>query len=273
MSDAPPTQGKADEEFTLFDNEERVIAEAEAMIHHLHEVARGVQNLADAYRKSYREQSRIMRLSDRMQRELQTAKHRLSEQATALQALNASLATEIEERTRLTEELQRTATIDSLTGAYSRRHLFDLGVAILRQHARTGEPLSALIIDLDHFKRINDTLGHGAGDTVLRHFAEICRGAVRKNDVFARYGGEEFVILLPGSGITEAIEIAERIRTALADRPIMTDTGEVAVTASAGAATHDREGTLERLLARADAALYEAKRAGRNRTVASESLH
>jgi diguanylate cyclase (GGDEF)-like protein len=263
MTDGP--KSTAEEDFSLFDTEERVLADAEAMIRQLNDVARGVQILANAYRQSYREQSRLVRLSDRIQHELHTAKQKVSEQAQNLRALNDVLTSEVDKRVELSKELLRMATTDSLTGAVSRRQLFELGEYEISRIARTGAPLTALMIDFDHFKKINDTHGHLAGDEVLKHFAGICIRTVRTADVFARYGGEEFVILLPDTTVERAVEVAERLRLAVANEPVRTGAGEVPLTVSIGVASlSDRDASLESLLARADSALYDAKRQGRN---------
>ena len=259
--------------FSLFDTEERTLAEADAMVRRLHEVADGVQTLADAYRRSCREQQRLVRLSDRMQHELQITKHELAEQAANLQMLNEALQSEVEQRRRLSDELFRIATTDQLTGTVSRRHLFELGNYEIARAGRSGDPLAALLIDLDHFKRVNDTHGHLVGDEVLKQFAEIARTIIRSADVFARYGGEEFVILLPATRPEGALEIARRLIDTLAAAPIRTTAGEIRITASIGLATLlTGDSVLETLLSRTDTALYEAKRAGRNRIVADRSV-
>ncbi|HTH98213.1 MAG TPA: GGDEF domain-containing protein [Stellaceae bacterium] len=260
---------KDEDDFSLFFTEEKVILEAEQMLAHLHTVAMSVTTLKEAYCKSYQEQRRLVRLSDRMQLELHTAKQRLADQAQALLALNKVLAAEVEQRVQLTEELQKMATTDVLTGAFSRRHLFELGEhAILRE-----QQLAVLMIDIDHFKTVNDTLGHVGGDEVLRHFADVCRVTIRKGDIFARYGGEEFVVLLPETDLGEAAEIGERVRISLCATPISTSAGDMTVTTSIGAARYTKaDGSLERLLTRADRAPYRAKRAGRNRVVIDAAI-
>jgi diguanylate cyclase (GGDEF)-like protein len=126
------------------------------------------------------------------------------------------------------------------------------------------------MIDVDHFKRINDTLGHQAGDQVLAHLAGLFQGSVRKSDLVARYGGEEFAVLLTGAGLIQGMDLAERIRRAVAGAPCRVAGRDVVVTVSAGVAeARERvafgETALDDLLARADAALYAAKAAGRNR--------
>ena len=125
-----------------------------------------------------------------------------------------------------------------------------------------------LLLDIDHFKSINDSFGHPVGDEVLRELASRCRGLLRGHDLIARIGGEEFAVILPGTGPAEATEIAERLRMAFAGSPVATQGGEVRVTISLGGAMLSATGeTFEVLLKRADAALYEAKRGGRNRVV------
>lgn len=268
MAGEPPApQGDA---FSLFDNEDRMLAEADAMVRRLHEVADGVQGLADAYRRSCREQQRLVRLSDRMQHELQVTKRELAEQAKNLKLLNETLQSEVEQRRRLSDELFRIATTDQLTGAVSRRHLFELGNYELARAKRSGAAVTALLIDLDHFKRVNDAHGHLVGDEVLKRFAEICRTVTRTTDIFARYGGEEFVVLLPDTNAQLAGEIAARLLDALAGARIEFGSAQLRITASIGlAALQPEDAELEHLLLRADAALYEAKRAGRNRVVAA----
>jgi len=126
-----------------------------------------------------------------------------------------------------------------------------------------------MMLDVDHFKRVNDRYGHHVGDQVLRTLAERCKSALRSGDVLGRYGGEEFAILLPGtSQQNAATALAERIRRKVAEDPIDTDAGAVKVTVSVGVAEMDEAMSHpEDLFKRADAALYEAKQAGRNRVV------
>jgi two-component system, cell cycle response regulator len=164
-------------------------------------------------------------------------------------------------------ELDQMSRTDALTGLHNRRHLEErLGefVSLARRH---GEDLAAAMIDLDHFKRINDNGGHPAGDAVLRVTAERLRGILRAEDVLGRWGGEEFLALLPRTDAAGAQLAAERMRQAVAGQPIpLPEGGETRVTASIGAATGVDHGAAD-LVRRADAALYEAKAAGRNRVV------
>lgn len=171
--------------------------------------------------------------------------------------------------------LLRSGFTDVLTGWHNRRYLqVRLGEELARAR-RDGETLTCLMLDLDHFKHINDTWGHGAGDDVLRELAQRVEAQVRASDVAARYGGEEFVILLPHTGTQAGGLLAERIRRAVREGPVPVGEGqEVRVTASIGVASvapragdTDLKNLGESLLARADVALYQAKSAGRDRVV------
>jgi two-component system cell cycle response regulator len=164
------------------------------------------------------------------------------------------------------DRLERLAAIDPLTDAYNRR--FGLG----RLHeefsraVRAEAPLGILMLDLDHFKAINDTYGHLVGDRVLRAVAGACRRVIREGDVLIRYGGEEFLVLLPGAGHEDVTRAGERIRRAVSETTVEDGASTIAVTVSVGAATYaDAIETAEALVAVADRALYEAKDGGRNR--------
>ena len=162
--------------------------------------------------------------------------------------------------------VEQQALVDGLTGLSNRRHTEDRLAAERSRAARFSEPLSVVLGDLDDFKNVNDVHGHPVGDTVLREFARVVEGATRESDVAGRWGGEEFLLVLPGSDAAGAEQLAERIRSHLEDRTLVTPEGvPVRVTASFGVAGlddgHDEAG----LVAAADAALYEAKRAGKNR--------
>ena len=161
------------------------------------------------------------------------------------------------------------ATEDSLTGVYTRRHILELAEHDLRRSLRDHTPFTVLLIDIDHFKRINDSHGHAAGDAVLRRFGEHCRAAVREVDVVGRLGGEEFAVFMPATGLEEAHSIAERLRISIASHGFDLGPTRVSVTISVGVAQRKaEETTLEAMMGRADSALYLAKNGGRNRTVA-----
>jgi diguanylate cyclase (GGDEF)-like protein len=163
------------------------------------------------------------------------------------------------------QRLRDLATHDALTGVFNRRHFFEAADATLTVADRHGKGACLAMLDIDHFKRVNDEHGHLVGDEVLRRVTRASRDAIRGSDVLARYGGEELVLLLPEADIDVAHRIVERIRTAVADEKIDTENGTVSVTLSAGVAAREPGELLEKLIRRADTALYAAKNAGRNR--------
>ncbi|MEO5373474.1 MAG: GGDEF domain-containing protein [Alphaproteobacteria bacterium] len=168
-------------------------------------------------------------------------------------------------------ELQYLATVDPLTGLSNRRRLMEVGDEEVSRSTRYEQPLSLLMLDIDHFKRINDSHGHAAGDEALRQFAAACREVLRRNDTIGRCGGEEFAVLLPNSDIDGAAALAERLRRRVAG--IEVPHGEICFgfTVSIGVATLAPGDTgLETLMARADQALYQAKTHGRNRVMLAD---
>jgi diguanylate cyclase (GGDEF)-like protein len=176
------------------------------------------------------------------------------------------------ENARLHAMVKRQAQIDGLTGLANRRHAEEVLRTEIARAERYGSPLALVMADLDGFKAINDVYGHPAGDTVLREFAQTLRHTTREIDVTARWGGEEFALILPNTGLSGAVELAERVRTALMERTILTPDGDsLSVTASFGVAAFSEATGEEELVAAADEALYEAKRSGRNRVVAASA--
>ncbi len=255
-----------DDGFSLFDAEEAIIGRADVMLARLSEMADGVQELAGAYRRGTREQRRLVRMSDRMQLELQRVNQRMAEQQRELQTLNAALSSEIEHRTRLEAELRRLVDTDHLTGVLTRRRFLEVAEQIWPRGA--GEAC-LLTLDLDRFKRINDGHGHAAGDAALVAFAATCREILRPGDAFGRTGGEEFAILLPETGPAEGLARAESLRRAVADTPVPTGQGALSMTVSVGLAASVAGELLAEALKRADAALYVAKNGGRDRVRAA----
>lgn len=165
----------------------------------------------------------------------------------------------------LTDELRHLAKNDPLTQAFNRRAFLDLLDKANSQAKRRDRPLTLILIDLDHFKRINDTWGHRAGDHVLQHFATLVNVNLRQGDVLGRLGGEEFCIFLPETSVSEASDIAERIRAQCERARITSGRASVTYTVSIGAAQVSPGETSEQAIHRADQAMYEAKRSGRNR--------
>jgi diguanylate cyclase (GGDEF)-like protein len=163
------------------------------------------------------------------------------------------------------KDVQRLAITDPLTGLYNQRHFTAAAEAEVQRACRYGRPLSAVMMDIDHFKRVNDTYGHTIGDRLLQKVAESCRKELRKADVVGRYGGDEFAIMLPEIDLAAAQRVAERLRKTIAQTQLRTPKGPARVTASLGVAAVDCDTILlEALLSRADKALYVAKRKGRN---------
>jgi diguanylate cyclase (GGDEF)-like protein len=185
--------------------------------------------------------------------------------AKRLQAFAHQAAVAVE-NAQLYAQTQQLAITDELTGIFNRRGLFELGRREVERSLRFGHALSALMVDIDNFKVVNDNFGHKVGDQVLKALAARCLANIRDIDIFGRYGGEEFVILLPESPVEDACLVAERLRRLTADEPFDTTMGAIAISVSIGVTEVSRLGEdLNALVDRADQALYAAKQAGRNR--------
>lgn len=169
------------------------------------------------------------------------------------------------------KELFEKATRDALTGAYSKGALIERGPEVIKRSETLNEPLSVIVFDIDHFKKVNDTYGHAAGDMVLKELSRIISTKlVRANDFFARYGGEEFVLILSGTPVSAAIDIAERIRKTIQESEFNFESKKIPVTVSVGCASRKNEETSwDFLFERADKALYSSKQNGRNRVTIS----
>ncbi len=175
------------------------------------------------------------------------------------------------------EEIRQLSIRDALTGAFNRGYLDQYLPVEIRRADRYQRDFSLIMMDLDHFKSINDTWGHQAGDTVLQHCIRTIAGTIRREvDWVARYGGEEFVLILPETDLTGCRVVAERLRSLLANSPCSFRQESISVTASFGAVTRTPSdngsgSTADQLLHLADQCLYEAKQQGRNRVVAAQS--
>ncbi len=204
------------------------------------------------------------------------------------------LSTDITERKQVEEELRRTkddheailiklqeslerekqlANTDGLTGLCNHRHFFELAAHEFQTALRYQHPLSFVMFDIDYFKQVNDTLGHADGDKLLAKVAQIAAAQVRASDLVARYGGDEFIVALPYTSAQQALAVTERVQKSVAAIPVdmvRSDHESFAITLSIGIAEMRRKATdnnVERIIQRADDALYEAKRSGRNRAV------
>jgi diguanylate cyclase (GGDEF)-like protein len=188
-----------------------------------------------------------------------------SQTAQRMSRLTTEMANLVRELRRANRRIQEIANRDGLTELPNRRYFMERLDGALKHAQRHARPLSVLIADLDHFKRINDRFGHAAGDAVLREFASLLQTEARAGDLPGRLGGEEFALILPDTTTAQAVQVGERIRTRLlALRP-----GEIdhVVTVSIGVSTLHGHDTSDALLARADKALYDAKDSGRNRVM------
>lgn len=194
-----------------------------------------------------------------------------------LRKRESDLEQEVQQRTRellvANKQLLLLATQDPLTGILNRRCFIEKAEGELERLHRNPGVLSLLLLDIDHFKSINDTYGHAAGDEIIRTVARRIESQLRTTDVLARYGGEEFVVLLPSTSITQAQTLAERLRACIADEQIPFENGSTRVTISLGVAESNGSEKLQYILGEADAALYRAKGAGRNRVSLATAQH
>ncbi|MGF1710246.1 diguanylate cyclase [Vibrio kagoshimensis] len=160
------------------------------------------------------------------------------------------------------------ATTDSLTKVNNRRYFMEIGSRELNAYKRLDEGLfTVLVLDIDHFKAINDQHGHSVGDKALTHFAQLCLKELRESDIFGRIGGEEFAVVLPNTNLEKAIEVANRIRALVAQTPFVSKDKPLHLTVSIGVSVLTKQDQLEVLIEKADKALYDAKNEGRNRVV------
>jgi diguanylate cyclase (GGDEF)-like protein len=170
------------------------------------------------------------------------------------------------EHQAMVRDLEQLATTDPLTGLLNRRSFQAACLREFERFRRQGSPLSLMLLDIDHFKSINDRFGHDVGDQALTALASTCLAKLRRTDVMARLGGEEFVILTPGSKPDDAMLLAERLRVSVAQ--MTTGRDQISFTVSIGLAeAHARDPSIEDVLVRADQALYQAKNEGRNRVI------
>ncbi|MGO9378914.1 MAG: diguanylate cyclase [Dissulfurispiraceae bacterium] len=171
------------------------------------------------------------------------------------------------------KELEKLLVKDYLTGVYNRKFLMERFVEELAWATRYQEPLSLIFLDIDHFKKINDTYGHSCGDEVLKQLAKTLSSALRVHDIVARYGGEEFVILLSNTGWDDSLTVAEKIRVTIEESDFFCDENPIKMPITVSIGVTSTEGELDllpdSLIVKADQALYEAKAAGRNRVVSS----
>ena len=183
-------------------------------------------------------------------------------------------AQEAEERVReLEQKLEQTSELvhaDQLTGALNRRGMEETLEREIKRSERQKTPVSLALLDIDNFKQLNDTLGHQAGDRALAHLAKVIKEALRPTDAVARYGGEEFIIILPDSGLPEAVETVIRLQRELTKKFFMNENQRLLITFSAGVALRGENEEAEVVIGRADQAMYRAKKSGKNRVFPAE---
>jgi len=191
--------------------------------------------------------------------------HTMTETQGQIAAAIAGQGMTAYENARLFSQVRRMATVDGLTDLFNRSHFVAEADRQVHLAQRSGHPIAAIMVDIDHFKRINDTYGHPVGDEVIRAVAQRLRSAVRETDILGRYGGEEFALLTPQTAESAAV-LADRLHQVVSGTPVPTVVGPLRVTISVGLAYRDPgEDTLQPLLTRADGALYQAKYNGRDR--------
>jgi diguanylate cyclase (GGDEF)-like protein/PAS domain S-box-containing protein len=205
-------------------------------------------------------QDNLLKAHDELER-------RVRERTADLAEANQLLLVEVAERKRFEEKLRELSETDHLTMIYNRRKLSEIMAFEIKTTRRYARPLSLIMLDLDHFKKVNDTYGHNIGDSVLKETARIVSSMLRKVDVFARYGGEEFIVLCTETGIAGAEVLAEKIRTAI-EEFIFPGAGKVTVSAGVAGFMNEPDGA--GFIEKADGALYDAKKQGRNRVVVAD---
>ncbi|MGB0941009.1 MAG: sensor domain-containing diguanylate cyclase [Marinomonas sp.] len=175
---------------------------------------------------------------------------------------------DVSEQVRMEQKLTMMAMTDSLTGLFNRRFLMDKAAEFFATERNLTSTIACVLIDLDRFKQINDNFGHSAGDEVLKAFSTRCQSLIKEPNYFGRYGGEEFLIMMPGSKIQAAMQLAEEIRLICASEALDTKLGQFSITISAGiSCLLPTDTNVDQLIDRADKELYQAKKSGRNRVV------
>ena len=220
--------------------------------------ARNITEISSVLEEVMRETRNMQINTARSHDDMNTMRRRVSEAEHEVERLMAELS-----------QASEMVRVDSLTGALNRKGMEE---AMQREVARTRRhdaPLSIALLDIDNFKQINDQLGHRTGDLALQHLANVTRETIRPQDTLARFGGEEFVILLPDTDMDDAVKAMERVQRELTRRYFMSDNNKLLITFSAGVSVLSGNEEPSEAIRRADQAMYLAKRAGKNRVMAS----
>ena len=166
---------------------------------------------------------------------------------------------------KLVEDLKKESIFDPLTNCYNKKESEFLLERFFKEFLRYATPLSVLMLDIDHFKKVNDTYGHLAGDYVLKEVANVIKSTIRQSDICGRFGGEEFLIILPNTKLSGAMKLAERLRNNIHNHKFIYNNQEIPLTVSIGITSASKSDSIYSIIQRADEALYEAKNKGRNR--------
>lgn len=263
-------------DFSLFKKEKKILEQARELVvgqnNSPEELKKCMSVLVNAFYQSCREQKRLIRISDRQQEQLRVIKEellaktdQLERQTANLKVLNENLASEIAVRKEVENRLRYMANTDVLTGVNSRRRFLELLDKEIKRTNRTDQPFCLMIMDIDFFKTVNDRFGHAVGDQVLSHFADLLLSNIREIDEAGRLGGEEFGVILPGTSINSAFNIAQRLCSTVENQEIFTSAKKINITVSIGVSELKIGETGDQLIIRADTAMYAAKQNGRNR--------
>ncbi len=264
--------------FSLFYKEREIIRRAQQLVSEKGVDLDGVKEclitVTNALRQCCKEQKSLMRISDRQQEHLRVIKEkllvktrRLKQQAADLEQLNANLALEIAMRKQVEQKLRVMANTDELTGVNNRRRFIELLGLEIERAKKNQQALCLMVLDIDHFKTVNDRFGHAVGDNVLNHFAKVLSSSVREIDIIGRLGGEEFGVILPETPSEKAYIVAKRICLKIASGQIIPPAKDIKVTASIGLTQLKQGESSHQIMVRADSAMYVAKRQGRNQVV------
>lgn len=223
-----------------------------------------IETMAEHLEQSHGENERVRKALEKNKQELE---QRVQQRTQELLDTNSKLREEIRERERIESVLQQTALTDYLTQLPNRRAMIQILDNEAARFERSAHPFSLVLLDIDHFKAINDSCGHDGGDEILVSIAETMRGWVREKDVLGRWGGEEFLILLSDTTVDSATEQAERLRAAIEKQTFSIQNSTTRITASLGVAGYQKDTGIDNCIKNADIALYRAKEQGRNRVV------